>query len=626
MRVSPATALLFVACGFLHAETEPTVHEHVSVSAFGEETAFAPESMSATTVDPLEATASPSSLGELLNEAPSVAENGQGGLFQAYSVRGVSRRRVQTLVAGMRIVGERRAGVSTSFLDPTLMGSVDVLRGPASTFHGSGALGGVIAIAPRRLDGWEVEGGYETQGDESFQRAGWGDEKTSFAIARRAANGAEAPDGDALFSGFEQTSLAFSRQGRHRGLDLRLDALASVGHDIEKANTDHPVRSTIYPSEHHVLVRLAADTDSGWHAAVWAHPNRLETRVTDTDDATDSRLDNRAVDLGLRGERAFTLGRDVEGRAGLEWIGRRGVDAVERTADLAGGGVTRSETLFDGEEDEVGVFGALEWKGARARGTTGARVSWQQQQNDGGTHRTSRALTGFVGTVVPLPRGFEAVANVGTGIRFPSLSERFFSGTTGAGSVVSTLGLDPERSWSYDAGLHWFGDRIHLAGFVFRNDVDDYIERIEVAPDTLTFRNFVSGTIEGIELEGYAKATERLRLSFGAHSIRGRANDDTALADVPADRVFVSAHWDRGRWTARGRVELRGRKDDPGSGEVEIASASLLSGGVDYAFADGLTGSLTATNLLDEEYRSSADRRVPLAPGRSVAISLRKVF
>ena len=47
---------------------------------------------------------------EFAEGMPGVAENGQGGLFQAYSIRGTGGQRVLTLVAGTRIVAERRAG------------------------------------------------------------------------------------------------------------------------------------------------------------------------------------------------------------------------------------------------------------------------------------------------------------------------------------------------------------------------------------------------------------------------------------------------------------------------------------------------------------------------------------
>ena len=60
----------------------------------------------------------PSSLTDLINTSPSVSQNGQGGHFQNFSIRGVSRQRVRTLINDMRIVSDRRAGVSASFIEP----------------------------------------------------------------------------------------------------------------------------------------------------------------------------------------------------------------------------------------------------------------------------------------------------------------------------------------------------------------------------------------------------------------------------------------------------------------------------------------------------------------------------
>ncbi|MEM8995684.1 MAG: Plug domain-containing protein, partial [Acidobacteriota bacterium] len=135
-------------------EAKQAVYERIDVTAsrsVGE--TFVAETVAATEIKVEERAAAPTTLTELVEGVAGVAENGQPGLFQVYSIRGVSRHRVLTLVSGMQITGERRAGVATSFIDPLLMGAVDVLRGPASTYYGSGALGGVVQIFPRRFEG-----------------------------------------------------------------------------------------------------------------------------------------------------------------------------------------------------------------------------------------------------------------------------------------------------------------------------------------------------------------------------------------------------------------------------------------------------------------------------------------
>ena len=102
------------------------VREEIAVSASRSQGSFSPQSAAASVLTPGASANLPNAVAELVAESPGVSQNGQGGLFQTYSVRGVSRQRILTLVEGMRIVSERRAGVSASFIDPLLLGSVEV--------------------------------------------------------------------------------------------------------------------------------------------------------------------------------------------------------------------------------------------------------------------------------------------------------------------------------------------------------------------------------------------------------------------------------------------------------------------------------------------------------------------
>jgi iron complex outermembrane receptor protein len=96
----------------------------------------------------------PNNIRELISRIPGVDANGQGGDFQTFSIRGVSRQRIQTRIGDAPIISERRAGASVSFVDPTLLDSAEVVRGPASTLFGSGALGGAVLLEPARYDGF----------------------------------------------------------------------------------------------------------------------------------------------------------------------------------------------------------------------------------------------------------------------------------------------------------------------------------------------------------------------------------------------------------------------------------------------------------------------------------------
>ncbi len=599
------------------------IFEEIVVSANRGESGYAPVSVAATLVEPTEATVPPSTLTETVVQVPGVSENGQGGLFQVFSIRGISRHRVLTLVEGSRVVSDRRAGVSASFIEPLLLGKVDVVQGPSSTFYGSGALGGVVQLFPRQYERLDVRAGYENQGDENYQVVGWGDGKWSLGLARRDTGRSEDPEGDVIPSGFSQISGTLRRVWEAETHEWNALVVGSRGRDIEKASTDYPERETVYPEENHLLMRFGIAADSGWSASAFLHPNDLQTDVLRVDRSR-TLVDNESTELGADWQRRFEVAGLSSVTLGAEYFGRRDVNSRERVTDISASGAATEtlQTLEDGEEDQLGGFASAEWSWGPVSGVGGVRGTWQRQVNSETPSRDDSAVSGFIGLVAPVGNGFELTGNVGTGLRFPTLSERFFTGTTGRGGVVGNPDLEAERSLSFDLGARLYGERLFISGYLYRTEIDDYIERVEIADDLLTFVNLVSGTIEGVELFGSYSASREVKLTFGGHLISGEDDKGLPLADVPANRFDLGAEGLHGKWGWRVRYEYRSSKDDPGSGEKPIPAADLLSANLSYQVTADLSVQVTGDNLLDETFFNSADDKVPLAAGRSVGIGL----
>ena len=616
-------------------QAKQEVFEHMDVTASGGGESFAPASVASTVIHTEDKAAAPSTLTELVEGVAGVAENGQGGLFQVFSIRGVSRHRVLTLVAGVPVIGERRAGVSTSFIDPTLIGSADVLRGPASTYYGSGALGGVVQVFPRVFDGLDVEVGYDSFGDGHYQRIGWGarqgDGGWSVGLAHRTVDNDDAADGSELNAHFTQVSATLTRQWRAGNLDYELQAIPSYGDDIGKSNNDFPGRITNYPRENHLLVRFAVSADgdstSPWRFNVFAHPNDLVTEDLRVGNRLTT-VDNEAFDFGAGWQREWSraggTGRlsGLSGRYGVDYVGRRGVNADERQLSFGDGSITELRTLDGASQDEAAVYGSLRWSLGAATFLAGSRFTWQQQENGEAPSRDDTAWTAFLGYVRPLGGGFELTANLGTGLRFPNLSERFFTGTTGRGGVIGNPDLDAESSLTGDMGLRWYGSQTFFSTQIFHQEIDDYIERVEVEDDLLTFVNLTSGTISGFEVEGFHQLSEPWLLSWSGHLIDGEDDANLPLADIPANRLQVGIKYERGAWQNQLQLQYRASKTDPGSGELAIPSAQLVSASVSYRLRKDLALTLRGRNLLDEEYFNSADDKSPLSPGRTVGVSL----
>jgi iron complex outermembrane receptor protein len=597
---------------------EPALREEVVVVAESEVIVLGPRGASTSVVDPAESGGMSSSVSELVTELPGVSENGQGGLQQVVSIRGVSRHRIAYMLSGVRLVSERRAGVSFSFLEPLLMGSVQVLRGPATSFHGSGALGGVMQVTPAEFDGISFDSGYETNGDENYQLVGLGGDSWSAAIARRDAGDGEAADGSRLNTHFTLYSAVLKKEWKRGAWSYELLAVPSYAEDVGKSSSDFPDRIAGYPRERHGLLKLGVTAPSGWRLSTYIHAWDLETEVEESADVV-----NDSFDFGARWDRQSNLSNGISLQYGLESFNRRSVDSLETVTEPEPGEPERIRSLEDALLDEAGLFGAASGSWGRAAWQLGGRLSWARQRNGSDSDRDLSAWNGFGELSWRFAEKLELRAGVDSGLRFPSLSELFYTGITGRGEVIGNPELDSERSLNGEISLRWLGKRLFVSGLIFHNRVDDYIERVEVEPDLLTYRNITSGTIDGVELQGLYLAAERWKLFWSAHRLHGRDASGLALADIPADEIMIGCSHELADWSFRTSIALRNDKSDFKEGEEQaIPSANLLSASVGYRLSPKWKVSASGHNLLDEEYFPSADEKAPLAPGRSFALRL----
>jgi outer membrane receptor protein involved in Fe transport len=617
--------LLALLCGVgaLAEAGEPApLVETVEVRSEPDRDATGTLGQTSTSLDPASAPGAPSAMVDLVTQIPGVSEAGQGGLFQNYSVRGLSRQRVTTTVSGMRISAERRAGASASFLDPDLIGRIDVLRGPATTVHGSGALGGVVAADPRTFGGPSAGASWDGAWEEGHLFAGTGGAGWSVGAAARSAGDAEAADGSPLHSGFEQLSAA-ARFGWERGAQrYEITAIPALARDVAKSSTDFPRRTTDYPEERHGIVGFAVERDESWRLDLAVHGQSLETFVTESEAGLESEVIQNSVDLSLGWRRDVDAGDGWAVRYGVESFSRRDVDAAEARRDLGDPTVppVTVQTLDGAHETETGLFAAARHENGATRWELATRWSWIEQANEGAERRTRDAWSAHAAVSRALGPRWEVSGSASTAVRFASLSEMFFQGTTGRGQVVGNPLLEPERALGLELSARHAAGSTFVVASLFGTRVDDHIERVEIAPDLRTFVNLNAGTIYGAELEGRTRLSDPWSLLWGGHWIDGEDDEGAPLADTPPTEAWIAAKRALGRFSATGGLTLRGRRDDPGHGEKPIGSAALLWAEVSLRVAPGWDVSVAASNLLDEEWYASADELAPLAPGRGVSL------
>ena len=608
---SPAVPFPLLLSSLLATQGAAAPLEVIEVRARGPE-GDAMQGLLAAPLQPADAPAPATAIADLAQLQPGIAFSGQGGLLQTISIRGLSGQQVANFWGEVPILSDRRAGTASSFIDPVMLGSMEILRGPASVFYGSGAGAGVLQFSAARPDGLEATLQWGGHGDENLQYLAYGGESASLALSRRSADDGDTASGERLHDRFDQYNAQLSWTTQLDAVELRFNQLVSEGRDIGKSNNLYPDRVTDYPEESHWLGEFSARFDERLDASIYYHYQSLDTRVERIGERIND-VSSESLDWGFR-----TAWRLDALRAGLEYLGRRGVEADERETSLTSGEVLDSQPL-DGEQDGFDLFldggtglGDLELAG-------GLRWSWIEQRADDDVDDS--AWSGFLRAALEPTPGLRMHAELSSGTRFASLTELFFSGTTGRGQVLGNPELSPEETLGLELGLSWTGNRaaLDLRGFATR--IDDYIERVEISPGVRSFRNLGEGDIAGVEGIAEFTLSEPLTLRVGGHYIDSEDDDGNQLQNVAPPEIFAALTADLDRWRGQARFAYRFSENDVAPGESEVDSARVLGASLSREWRQ-FRLTLWGRNLLDHSYRLGSDELATDAPERSFGITL----
>jgi iron complex outermembrane receptor protein len=571
-----------------------------------------------TPADPRDTATPPANIADLVGSQPGLSFTGQGGLFQTVSIRGLSRQRIGSFYLDIPLLTERRAGTAASFIDPTLIDRVTVVRGPATSQYGSGNMGGILLSQPRWTTGVAATLGWADGSEENLQHLAVGSDRLQAAISHRGADQGRTASGESLNSGFDQYNLALGARRPGENIDLRFDTLLSYGDDIGKSNNLFPdSRVTDYPRERHWLGQLTLEAPA-WRGAAWYHYQDLTTRVVRLEQRRNE-VDSESLDFG--GNLFLTL--PWQGlRLGLDYLARRGVEADESQRDFADG-ATRHWDILDADQDEVALVLDAATDFSRLTLAGGLRASYIDQRARRGPDESEGFFSGFAGVSWQATDQLTLSAELASGTRMPNLSERYFSGTTGRGEVRGNPDLDPETALNLELGGSWQNDRTRVELHAFYTDIDDFIERVQVTDNLLSFRNMGSGEIVGAEALLEHRLGDHWRMVLSGHLQEGEDNRGDTLADLSPARLGGRLYYDGGRWQGQLAYDYRFSHDDVANTETPVDAAGLLSARLSYRLREGLSLQLWGRNLLDDSYRVSTDDLATEGEERTIGILLR---
>lgn len=577
------------------------------------------------------------------------------------SLRGMARGRTLILIDGARVTSERRAGPSATFLDPFVLEDVQVARGPGSVAYGSDAFGGVIHARTRqaeagappvtRFRGSAGTGIPELGAAVEFSR-GVGEGGVLAALRAREFGDFDSPEGEVADSAAaDRGFLARFNQEIGPGR-LALGWESDLGRDIGKPSAQSDVVRSFYPEEdsHRFTFGYDLDPRAGFTGlsieGSWSRYDLIterQTLPTATAGLQIGRSDIEADDYGLRGIARHLAGRGYA-EFGIDINGRTGLAADDFQAVYDTGGALVSSTLtpaiVDADRLDAGLFASGEWPlGERLSVAVGLRGDQVTTDNLGGASgdRSTReaAWSGYTSLTAGGASGWSGTVQAARGFRDPTLSDRYYVGTTGRGFVTGNPDLDPETSLQFDLAARYGGERVRLALYAYQYRIEDLIERYEgpddmdpLTPPQFFFRNRGTALLRGLEFEVRTTLPRGLAIEFVAQAARGEAIDDDApLADVPPEGAILTLRQTVG---AKGDVMFRAagylEDDDAGPTEKPTPGYAVLDFGGGWRFSGRAEVRVILRNLLDHTYPGSPDTQAATAPGRSASLTLFFIF
>lgn len=517
----------------------------------------------------------------LKNEANINVTNGPRASSQGVEIRGLSGDRVLQTIDGARqntSSGHR----GSYFMDPELLKSIEVLRGPASSLWGSGALGGVVAqntksaqdfLAPEESFGGYLKQGYETNGDRT---------KTSGAIYGQQAtidwllNGSYYDSND-INTGNDETLNNSASQGSSglakfgwqadEASRLELSARVNKSNELVPSNPSAAVSSSV------PLVRRKTD-DQNVTLNYSLHPANnpyLDTKVQvywnstdyDEDRVTKNQLDSTEYrTVGVNLNNSSQLG-NIKLTYGVD--GYR--DTIETVRDDNGQAGQRPGNI-DGETQVWGAFTRADIALTKTLSLDGALRydSFKTDSNNLNLSSDDNELSPSLGLIWQTQAWLTLSARYDQAFRAPTVEEMFSSGTHYCippipgflpQGLCNTFATNPDlksetaRNKEIKADLRFSDlagdDELALTFNIFRNDVDDFIVQQVSNPwhgipgfeQTTSWNNVEDAQLTGFEVSGrYRIGQTRLAMNYGQTRGEDRQTGD-AIEGIPANKFNV---------------------------------------------------------------------------------------
>lgn len=604
---------------------------------------------------------------ELFRATPGVAASMNGDdAATAINIRGMQQegRVVVTLDGARQDYWRVGHGTGSFYVEPELLKSATVIRGPASNAYGSGGIGGVVAFETKDASDFLRDGetwalseklSYETNGKGvttsttgAVALGGNADLIGNLVYRSREAyqdaNNATVPwTGENVLSGFAKATLRPADGHKitlgavqQRYQDVISGSSGSPGatlsrYDAKTTNQTYTLGYEYTPAGNDLVDltfklfhnRTRAEQTQVFPAADAGEFRYYDVATSGLNFNNASRFTTGVIDntLTVGGDFFYLTGNSqLFNRAGVEQLSHFGAGT-----QTSYGAYAQWKANYN---DMFEAIAAIRYDGYQLNGQT--RTAPIQDVTVSGGRVSPRVTLG----VTPV-EGFQFFGTYSEGYRTPGLQNIFRgAGAHGDAAYVPNFGLKPEVARSWEAGINLKYDDLLVSGdsfrtklSVFNTNIDDYIE-VDLTRTPRSAVNIGAARLQGVELESvydfglaYVNLTGSLtqaQITSGIYA--GQALNNTPLERFSAtvgvrlldEQLTVGA-----QYLAVGQI-TRTQRSNPKAASDTDPGYNLVNLFADYQINDNMHLNLGVDNVLT---RLTPIRRAPgplrLSPSRA---------
>ena len=547
-----------------------------------------------------------------LRAVPGVAISRSGGVGALTQVRmrGAEANHTLVLFEGIEISDPVNGDTDFGLLTALPTGRIEVLRGAASSIHGSDAIGGVVSISAAReagLNGFAEAGSFGTaRGAIGLTGERFGGAVTGFTTDGVDASGTGgAKDGSEALSGFLNGNFDLGADW-----SLSLIGLARQTESQFDADTDFD--------------GLLNDEDRRTEADQWLVGGALAGRTGPIDHTIRASFNEVDRDNFIDGEKAD----DSNGqRTKLAWLPSvsAGMHSLTAIIDYEREQYDRTDVQYGGASNASETFTSV-GVGAEYRLTAGAFDASASARFDDNDGRFDDATTWRIGAGYAFePISGRIRASVGTGVKNPTFTELF---GFFPGSFTGNPDLKPEESTSWEIGWEQTVGTFSYSATYFEADLENEIFTAFNPDFTSTAANRETDSERsGIELAARWQALDNLAFSGQATLFDSKDNNGADEIRVPESTASISADWlvNADGFRLGAALDYVGEQGDTDFGPfparaVSLDAYTLASITAEYPITDRVAFTLRGENVFDE---TATDVYGYNGPGAGVFVGLR---